>query len=154
MDFSSILGSGSSNKESGHPATILTTVQNNGVYKLYTDVSGHVERTEITLPEGRVLIIKDYEKLAALSHYRRVTILSPQDITLGTLSIVPEDRKRPSSTSRFFDGNTLVGTGNGNIGIAIASQLTTISVDPMKLSRSSVDPNVITSIKGFLQGKR
>jgi hypothetical protein len=155
MDFSSILGSASSTGDSkGHPANILKTVQNNGAFKVYTDASGHVQRTEISLPEGRIIVIKDYETMPAYAHFKIVTVLSPQDITLGTLSIVPEDRKRPNSTSRFFDGNDLIGTGNGDIGIAIASQLITISVDPRQLAHSSVDPNVITSIKTFLQGKR
>jgi hypothetical protein len=155
MDFSSILGgsSSSSGESKGHPATILKTVQNNGAFKVYTDVTGHVQRTEIAVPEGRIIIIKDYETMPVLSHYRAVTVLSPQEVTLGALSIVPEDRKRPNSTSRFFDGNNLIGTGTGDIGIAIAMQLISISVDQRLVDRSSIDLNVITSIKAFLQGK-
>ncbi len=154
MDFSSILGGSSSTGESkGHPASILKTVQNNGAFKVYTDVTGHVQRTEVTLPEGRIIVIKDYETMPALSHYRTITVLSPKEVTLGSISIVPEDRKRPNSTSRFFDGNNLIGTGTGDIGVAIAMQLINISIDQRTASLASIDPNVITSIKTFLQGK-
>jgi|SRR6185437_5734028 len=156
MDFTSILGGSSSTSDDskGHPATILKTVQNNGAFKVFTDITGYVQRTEVTVPEGKIIILKDYENTPAFAHYKVVTVLSPQELTLGTLTIVPEDRKRPNSASRFFEGNDLIGTGSGDIGIAIASQLISISVDPRQLSRSTVDPNVITSIKAFLQGKK
>jgi hypothetical protein len=155
MDFTSILAKPSAGDDfKGHPATILKKVDNNGALKVYTDISGHVQRTDIAVPGGRVIVIKDYETVPAYSHYKVVTILSPQDITLGTLSISPEDRKRPTSMSRFFDGNEMIGTGTGDIGMAIAHELLGVSADSLQGAHSSVDPNVITAIKAFLQGKK
>jgi len=154
MDFSSILAKPSADDFKGHPATILKKVENNGALKVYTDISGHVQRTDIAVPEGRVIIIKDYETVPIYSHYRIVTVLSPQDITLGTLSISPEDRKRPNSMSRFFNGSEMIGTGTGDIGMAIAHELLGVSEGSLQGMRSSIDPNVITSIKAFLQGKK
>ena len=39
-------------------------------------------------------------------------VISPNNLILGSLNIVPEDRKRPSSKSHFFDvNNNLIGAG-------------------------------------------
>ena len=71
---------------------------NNGAYKVYQDPSGHVQRTEITVPEGKIIIIKDYDKIPMfLLIIEPLTVLSPEEITLGSLSIVPEDRRLPDS---------------------------------------------------------
>jgi hypothetical protein len=154
MDFSSILRPTISPTEmDGHKATILKKVLNNGAYKIYADITGHVQRTEISLPEGKVIIIKDYEKVPAFAHYRSLTVLSSQDISLGSLSIVPEDRKLPNSSLRFYDGNTQIGSGSGDIGLAIADKLLGIEADPRRTAMSSVDPDIITSITNFLKGK-
>ena len=134
-----------------HPATTIKTLLNDGAYKLYTDGSGYAQMAEITLPQGRVLVIKDYEELAAFAHYKSVMVLSPDDNILGSLNVVPEDRKRPHSTSRFFYGNELIGTGTGDIGMIIASQLLNIPLDPRQAPHTTIDPSVITSIKNFLQ---
>ena len=138
-----------------HPATILKNVSNDGAFKLYIEANGHAQRAEITLPEGRVIIIKDYEELPAYAHYKSVMVLSPQDAILGSLNIVPEDRKRPSSMSQFFDGNnTIIGTGSGDIGMAIASQLFNLPSDPRQSSTTFVDSAVISSIKTMLESNK
>lgn len=154
MDFSSILKHKSAKEEKeGHKATILKKALDNGAYKLYQDVTGYVKRTEISLPEGKVILIKDYDEVPALAHYRTIAVLSPEEITLGSLSIVPEDRKLPNSSMRFYDGNTQIGSGSGDVGEAVANKLLNIVVDPRKISSSSVDPAVIASITSFLTGK-
>lgn len=154
MDFSSILGGSSSKGETGgHKATILKNSLNNGAYKVYQDPSGRVQRTEIIVPEGKIIIIKDYDKIPVFSHYRSLTVLSPDDVTLGTLSIVPEDRRLPDSMLRFFTGNMQIGSGRGDIGAAIASKLINLETDPRKAATSNVDPDIITAITDFLKGK-
>lgn len=154
MDFTSILAKPTEEAFKGHPATILKKMDKNGALKVFTDTSGHVQRTDIAVPGGRVIVIKDYDTLPIYSHYKIVTVLSPQDLTLGTLTISPEDRRRPTSMSRFFDGNDMIGTGTGDIGIAIAHELIGVTADSLHGIHSSVDPTVITTIKAFLQGKK
>jgi len=154
MDFTSILAKPTEDAFKGHQATILKKMDNNGALKVFTDTSGHVQRTDIAVPGGRVIVIKDYDTVPIYSHDKIVTVLSPQDITLGTLTISLEDRKRPTSMSRFFDGNDMIGTGTGDIGMAIAHELLGVTADSLQGAHSTVDANVITAIKAFLQGKK
>lgn len=154
MNFSTIFG-GSSSKavKDGHKATILKNSLNNGAYKVYQDPSGHVQRTEIIVPEGKIVIIKDYDKVPVFSHYRSLTVYSSGDVSLGSLGIVPEDRRIPDSMLRFYNGNMQIGSGRGDIGVAIASNLLNLEVDPRKAATSKVDPDVIAAITEFLKGK-
>lgn len=154
MDFSSILGGSSSKEEAeGHKATILKNSLNNGAYKVYQDPSGHVQRTEILVPGGKILIIKDYDKIPVFSHYRSLTVLSPDDVTRGTLSIVPEDRRIPNGMLRFYNGNMQIGSGTGDIGAAIAGKLLNFEADPRKLATAKVDDDIIAAITDFLKDK-
>ncbi len=155
MDISSLQRFGShSGKLSEHPMVILKKVLNDGDYKVFQDKTGHAERIEIVVPEGKIVIIKDYEQVPTLAHYKKVDVFGKNDESLGSLEIFFEDRTMKNGTLRFFENKSQIGTGHGDIGIAIASQLLTLSLDPRLVSDSSIDPEVIASIKRMLQGSR
>lgn len=149
MDFSK--GKGSFLQKHEHTAHILSYASDDGAIKTFKDETGHAERTEVSLPEGKVIIVKDYENVPTLAHYKKVIVTSSNDDPLGEISIFPEDRMGTSRLVRFFDGTSQIGRGTGNVGMAIAHQLLHMADDPRE--GASVDPEIISSIKALFRGK-
>src|ERR1700722_4922419 len=129
MDFSSIAKpqGGQSQK---HPTSILRNMLHDGDVKVYQDISGHAERIEIFLPKGKVVLVKDYEKVPQLAGYKNMTVYSSQDEPLGSFDIFPANRDRVNGEVRFFSGTSQIGIGEGDVGLAIASQLLNFSLPP------------------------
>lgn len=152
MDFSFLSGGSKQEELQIHPTPILTKVYSEGVVKVFHDTTGHAERVEIALPQGKVIVVKDFEKLPTLAHYRKVQITSNNDEVRGTLDIIPSSRQLTNSASRFYEGKIPIGTGSGNIGMAIARQMLPLGDDPRNASDSYVDAEVISEIKALLTG--
>src|SRR5579862_6294267 len=89
-------------KEVHHPFIILKRSLENGAVKVFQDHTGHAEKSEITLPKGKVIVIKDYEQVPALAHYKRIVVLSSEDFPLGTLEVFPQDKTMMTRTVRIF----------------------------------------------------
>jgi hypothetical protein len=140
-----------SKKEEHHPFIILKHSSENGALKVFQDHTGHAERTEINLPKGKVVIIKDYEQVPALAHYKRIVVLSAEDTPLGTLEVFPQDKTMMTRAVRIFEGTSQIGVGTGNIGMAIARKMMTLNEDPRLGSDSGIDEEVIEVIKELLQ---
>ncbi len=149
MDFSSIANpqGGQSQK---HPTSILRNMLHDGDVKIYQDISGHAERIEIYLPKGKVVLIKDYEEVPKLASYKNLSVYSAQDEPLGSFDIFPVNRDRVNGEVRFFNGTSQIGMGEGNVGLAIASQLLNFSLPSGSSTSASVDSDVIASIKELL----
>ncbi len=154
MDFAALnqsgAGSGGWHK---HFANILKHAMYDGAIKVFEDETGGAQRTEIVVPEGKVIVIKDFEKLPTLSQYKRIEVYSPDDEFLDALEIFPEDRMSGSSLLRVFYGRFPIGVGSGDLGMIIASKLTGSVMEPRHVGTSSVDDEVVTAIKKMLARK-
>ncbi|HSX08701.1 MAG TPA: hypothetical protein VLF93_00940 [Candidatus Saccharimonadales bacterium] len=139
-----------SKKEEHHPFIIQKSSLENGAVKVFQDHTGHAEKTEIILPKGKIVIIKDYEQVPMLAHYKSIEVLSPEDSLLGRLEVFPQDKEMMTHSVRIFQGTGQIGTGSGNIGMAIARKFISLSEDPRLGADSFVDPEVIDAIKEFL----
>jgi hypothetical protein len=135
-----------------HKATILKKVLADGRIKVYRDAVDAVEKTEISLPEGKVIINKDYEKVARLSRFKKIDIYSNEDTLLESIDIETEESMVHSY--RFYLRSSPIGRGFGDIATCIANAFVEGSLDPRYLQGSSVDEEVITTIKSILTGKR
>ena len=140
-------------KEVHHPFIILKRSLENGALKVFQDHTGHAERTEINLPDGKVVVIKDYEQVPVLAHYKRIVVESTEGTPLGTLEVFPQDKSMMTRAVRIFQGTYQIGVGTGNIGMAIARQLMILSEDPRLGSDSSIDAEVIRVIKELLTSR-
>jgi hypothetical protein len=154
MDFAALHRSNSGGgfgERAGHETKILKHSYSEGSVKVYVDDTGHAQKTEITIPEGKVVVIKDYEKVPMLAQYRRVEMYSPDDEFIDSLDIFAEDRMSGNSNLRFFSGKYPIGTGMGDIGMIIAHKLTGTSLSLENVGTSSIDPEVITQIKQYFK---
>jgi hypothetical protein len=134
-----------------HKANILKKVLSEGAVKVYSDPSGAVERTDISLGSGKVVITKDFEKVARLSKYKKIDIYSNEDTLLDTIDIINENSM--IHTYIFYYRRSPLGRGYGDIGSFIIQSLMPGTLDPRLVSGSSVDPAVIDSIKKIMAGK-
>jgi hypothetical protein len=139
-----------SKKQVSHPFIILKKMAENGALKVFQDHTGHAEKTEITVPKGKVVVIKDYEQVPALAHYKRIVVESAEGTPLGTLEVFPEDKTMMTRTVRIFQGTGQIGLGTGDIGMAIARKLLTINEDTRLSSDASIDAEVIEVINELL----
>ena len=135
-----------------HRATILKKVLSEGKIKVFRDPTDAVEKTEITLDKGKIVIHKDYEQVARLSKFKRIDIYSQDDTLLDSIDIVTEESIIHSYT--FYFHKSPIGRGNGNLDECIISAFAEGSIDPRYLQGSSVDQEVITTIKKILEEKR
>ena len=139
-----------SKKEENHPFIIQKSSLENGAVKVFQDHTGHAEKTEIDLPKGKVVVIKDYDEVPALAHYKRIVVFSKENTPLGTLEVFPQNKDMMNGPVRIFEGTAQIGVGYGSIGMAIARQLMTFSEDPRFGTGSSIDSEVIEVIKELL----
>jgi hypothetical protein len=135
-----------------HKATILKKIIADGNVKIYTDPQGVVEKTDISIPEGKIVVIKDYEVTARLAKYKKIDVYSNTEQKLDTVDIISENSMMHTYTF-YFHGNA-IGKGSGDLGTALASGFFPDAVDPRLLAGSAVDPEVIKVIKDVLQEKR
>lgn len=134
-----------------HKATILKKVLAEGRIKIYRDSRDSVERTEISVPDGKVVILKDYEEVARLSKFKKIDIYSSEDTLLDTLDVITDSSMIHSY--KFYFHNSPIGRGNGDIAMCLVQSLVEGSADPRLLAGSSVDPQVIEVIQKVLKGK-
>ncbi len=134
-----------------HKATILKKEMAEGRIKVYRDSRDSVERTEITVPDGKVVITKDYEEVARLSKFKKIDIYSAEDTLLDSLDIITDSSMIHSY--KFYFHNTPVGRGFGDMAMCLVQSLVEGSADPRLLQGSSVDPEVIEVIQKVLKGK-
>jgi len=136
----------------GHSATFLKRNVLDGKIRVFEDEKGGAERAEILIPEGKVVIIKDYEEAPQFAKYQRVDCYSLRDELLGTLTIIQDNRFLKDY--RFYDGNMPLGRGNGDIVAAIAQKLLGEEVmDPRYVAGSTIDAVVVETIKHMFPRK-
>ncbi len=134
-----------------HRATILKKVMAEGKIKIYRDSRDSVERTEISVPDGKVVILKDYEEVARLSKFKKIDIYSSEDTLLDTLDIITDSSMIHSY--KFYFHNSPIGRGNGDIAMCLVQTLIEGSADPRLLAGSAIDPQVVEIIQKVLKGK-
>lgn len=140
-------------RNSSHPAVILKRTLYEGNVKIYEDAKGIAERCEISLPEGKIVVYKDYEVSEKLAKYKRIDILSLEDNLKGTIDIIPRDRTSPRPGYRFFYERSEIGSGSGDIAIYIAQKFLGESLGSRSAIGTEVDEEVISTIKSVLQSK-
>jgi hypothetical protein len=141
---------GLGDRHSDHEANILKRTLLDGQVKLFEDSTGFAERMEIFLPKGKVVIYKDFEAAEALAKYKKIVILSEDGISKGTIELIPRDRKNPNPVYRCFIDRVEIGSGYGDISFYVAHQLLGGSIDPRSGVGTSVDPEVIATIKQII----
>jgi hypothetical protein len=134
-----------------HKANILKKVLAEGKIKIFRDAADAVERTDIIVPNGKVVITKDYEAVARLSKFKKIDIYSSEDTLLDSLDIITDSSMIHSY--KFYFHNSPVGRGFGDIAMCLIQSLIEGSADPRLLTGSSVDPEVVATIKDILSGK-
>ncbi|HVF68987.1 MAG TPA: hypothetical protein VNA13_00295 [Xanthomonadales bacterium] len=134
-----------------HKATILKKEMADGQIKVYRDSRDSVERTEITVPDGKVIITKDYEEVARLSKFKKIDIYSNEDTHLDSIDIITDSSMIHSY--KFYFHNSAIGRGYGDIALCLMQGFQEGTVDPRLLTGSTVDPEVIETIQKILKGK-
>ena len=152
MAFDSHLG-GLGDSHSGHPAIILKHTLHDGNIKIFEDAKGIAERTEIIIPEGKVVVYKDYEVSEKLAMYKKIDIFSVEDELRGTIDIMPHDRTSPYPAYRFFYEKAEIGGGKGDIALFIGQNFLGENLDSRSGIGTTVDEEVISTIKRVLQTK-
>ena len=138
----------------GHNATLLRQRLEEGKVKVYTDSKGVSERVEIQVPNGLVVVYKDYGFSPTLAHYKSIEILDLEKQTLGTIELDPTNRTVSHTDYRFFYEKSEIGRGNGDIGLLIAQQMVNRTIQPRSGKGTGVDGEVITTIYSILNSKR
>ncbi|HUQ84713.1 MAG TPA: hypothetical protein VM077_00160 [Candidatus Limnocylindrales bacterium] len=134
-----------------HKATILKKVMADGKIKVYRDSQDSVERTEISVNDGKIVITKDYEAVARLSKFKKIDVYSNQDTLLDSIDIITDSSMIHSY--KFYYHNSPVGRGYGEIAMCLTQSCLEGSVDPRLLAGSAIDPQVIETIQNILKGK-
>ncbi len=134
-----------------HRATILKKEMAEGRIKIFRDSRDSVERTEISVSDGKVVITKDYEQVARLSKFKKIDIYSTEDTPLDSLDIITDSSMIHSY--KFYFHNSPIGRGYGDLAMCLIQSLVEGSADPRLLAGSSVDPQVLEVIQKVLKGK-
>lgn len=135
-----------------HTATILKKVLLDGKVKVFRNPTDTVEKTVITLVNGKIVIHKDFEQIARLSKFKSIDIYSSDETLLDSIDIITEESIIHSYT--FYIDRSPIGRGHGDIDECIVNAFVEGSIDPRFLQGSSVDGEVITTIRNVLEGKR
>jgi hypothetical protein len=103
------------------------------------------ERMEISIPEGKVCVIKDYDVDPKELRYRGIECFSTSGELLDTINIMQEPLITYTPSVKFYYGNAGLGRGSGNIGMFIAQKLFGEGImDPRYVTGSQVSEEVIT----------
>lgn len=138
----------------GHNANLLRQRLEDGKVKVYTDPKGVSERVEIQVPNGLVVVFKDYGFSRTLAHYKTIEVLDMEMQPLGTIELQPTNRLITHTDYRFFYEGSEIGKGNGDIGLFIAQALVSNTIQPRSGKGTGVDGEVITTINNILNQKR
>jgi hypothetical protein len=138
----------------GHNATLLRKRLEDGKVKVYTDPKGVAERVEIQVPNGLVVVFKDYGFSRALAHYKMIEILDGDMQPLGKIELEPTNRTVSHTDYRFFYEQSEIGRGSGDIGLFIAQKLVSRAIQPRSGGSTGVDDEIITTINSVLNSKR
>jgi hypothetical protein len=138
----------------GHNATLLRQRLEDGKVKVFTDPKGVSERTEIQMPNGLVVVYKDYSFSRTLAHYKSIEILDMEKQPLGTIELEPANRLVTHTDYRFFYEKSEIGRGNGDVGLFLAQKLVSKSIQPRSGKGTGVDDEVVTTILSILNSKR
>jgi hypothetical protein len=138
----------------GHNATLLRHRLEDGKVKVYTDSKGVSERTEIQMPNGLVIVYKDYGFSRMLAHYKTIEILDMEKQPLGTIELQPTNRLIAHTDYRFFYERSEIGRGSGDIGLLLAQELVSHTIQPRSGKGTGVDGEIVTTIKNILNSKR
>ncbi len=139
---------------SSHPAIILKRTFMDGNIKVFVDSTGGAEKTEILVPEGKVVVYKDFEITPEMSRYKKIDILTIEDELHGTMDLIVRDRTNPRPVYRVFFERGELGSANGDIGMLIAHKLLGGNIDTSAAIGSSIDDEVIDTLKRVLHSKR
>lgn len=140
-------------RNSKHPAIILKRTMMDGSVRVYEDSTGGAERTDIIVPEGKVVVHKDYELLVTLAQFKKIVVLSKDDEVKGSIDVIARDRTSPKPVYRFFYNRSEIGGGYGDIGMFLAHKLLGGVMDARTGVGTTVDDEVISTIKEILQSK-
>lgn len=138
----------------GHSANLLRMRLEDGKVKVYTDSKGVAERDEIQVPEGLVVVYKDFGFSRSLAHYKKIEILDMDMQLRGTIELTPTNRLVAHTDYSFFYEHSMIGKGKGDIGLLIAQKLVSHAIQPRSGQGSGVDDEIITTIKSILSSKR
>lgn len=138
----------------GQHATLLRERLEDGKVKIYQDPKAIAERVEIQVPEGLVVIYKDYGFAKTLAHYKRIDILGIDGQLRGSIDMIPQDRTVTHTAYRFFYEGSEIGKGNGDIGLFVAQKLVSRNVAPRSGMGTGIDDEIITTIQHVLASKR
>ena len=145
---------GLGDRRSSHPTIILKRTYMDGNIKIFVDSTGGAEKTEILVPEGKVVVYKDFEITPVLSKYKKIQILTVDDELHGSMDLIARDRNSPVPVYRVFFERSELGSANGDIGMLIAHKLLGGSMDASAGIGSSIDDEIINTIKRVLHSKR
>lgn len=141
-------------RHSSHQTIILKRSMLDGNVKIFEDSKGLAERTELTMPTGKVCVYKDYDESGVLAKYKKIDVLSNDGELMGSLSLYPRDRTIAHPVYRVFADRQEIGTAYGDIPLFLAKKLLDASIDPRSGVGTTVDDEVITEIKNLLTNKR
>ncbi|GEM_PF-1887663 len=139
----------------GISAHILKRTFFDGNVKVYEDEKGLLEKTEISSPNGRVVVNKETEQGTGVSKYKKIEIFSLDNEPLNSIDIIMENREMLNPSYRFYYGRTQIGRGKGEIAMNIAQKVLADAggVDPRFTAGSEVDQEVIDTIIKILKRK-
>lgn len=139
---------------SGHRAVILKRSFEDGKVKVFEDGRGLAERTEMIVDEGKIMVYKDYDYQGGLSRYKRIDIYNINEELVGSIKLYPKDKLNPHPIYRFFYEQSEIGLGNGDIALFIAQALVARNIQSRSGAGTSLDGEIITTIKQILDTKR
>lgn len=146
----------SSRSGMGHrDASILKQVMADGAYKVFQDTAGEYQKIEILLKNGKSIVLeKEISKATMRERYKTLQILSADNAELASMELIALDHITSNPGYQFFYSHTVLGKGKGDIGLYLAHEfLEELSMDERFLAGSSVDPEVVKTIREVVERK-
>jgi hypothetical protein len=136
-------------QQGGHRAIILKHLfeDGNGKVKIYEDTKGLAR-------QGKILIFKDTDIPGGTVRYKKIEVYSVGEELLGAINMYPKDKFSPHPVYRFFYDQTEIGSGNGDIALFVAHEIVSRTIQARSGAGTSIDGEIITTIKQILQIKR
>jgi hypothetical protein len=138
-----------------NPSYLRRTIMN-GLIKIYDEGKAYneyekrnhgAERMEIIIPEGKICILKDYQRDPKELRYKGIECYNNAGDLLDSISIIQEPMITYTPNVRFYYGRATLGRGSGDIGIYIAAKmLGDQAFDPRYSAGSHCDEDLITQL--------